>query len=106
MRITLEKQTENFQISDLRRQAEQGDAEAQYNLGMLYYEGHGVTQDYATARHWWEQAAAQGNAWAQYRLGVLYQKGRGAPQDDATAREWFEKSAVQGGVKIGVGCQS
>jgi hypothetical protein len=73
---------------------------------MLYYEGHGVTQDYATARHWWEQAAAQGNAWAQYRLGVLYQKGRGAPQDDATAREWFEKSAVQGGVKIGVGCQS
>jgi TPR repeat protein len=105
MSITLEKQTEDFQISDHRRQAEQGDAEAQYNLGMLYYEGHGVTQDYATARHWWEQAAAQGNARALYRLGVLYQKGRGAPQDDATAREWFEKSAVQGGVKIGVGCQ-
>ena len=96
MSFTLEKQTGNFQISDLRRQAEQGDAAAQYNLGMLYYEGHGVTQDYATARHWWEQAAAQGNAWAQYRLGVLYQKGRGVPQDDAMAREWFEKSGAQG----------
>jgi uncharacterized protein len=106
MRITLEKQTENFQISDPRNKAEQGDAEAQYNLGMLYYEGHGVRQEYATARHWWEQAATQGNAWAQHRLGVLYQKGRGVPQDDATAREWFEKAAAQGGVKIGVGCQS
>ena len=106
MSIALDKQTEDCQISDLRSKAEQGDAEAQYNLGMLYYEGHGVTQDYATARHWWEQAAAHGNASAQFRLGVLYQKGRGVPQDDTTAREWFEKSAVQGGVKIGVGCQS
>jgi len=104
--ITLGKQTEIFQISDLRTNAEQGDVEAQYTLGMLYYEGHGVRQDYATARHWWEQAAAQGHASAQYRLGVLYQKGRGVPQDAATAREWFEKSAVQGGVKIGVGYQS
>ena len=106
MSITLEKQAENFQNSDLRRKADQGDAEAQYNLGILYYEGHGITQDYTTARQWWEQAAAQGNALAQYRLGVLYQKGQGVPQDDATAREWFEKSTVQGGLKIGVGCQS
>jgi hypothetical protein len=96
MSITLEEQTENFQISDLRRKAEQGDAEAQYNLGMLYYEAHGVTQDYATARQWWEQAAAQGNAAAQYYLSVLYDKGQGVPQDYATARQWFEKAAAQG----------
>lgn len=96
MSTTLGKQTEDFQISDLRRKAAQGDAEAQYNLGMLYYEGYDVNQDYATARQWWEEAAAEGNAWAQYRLGVLYSKGRGVPQDDATAREWFEKAAAQG----------
>lgn len=96
MSITSENRTDDFQISGLRRNAEQGDAEAQYNLGMLYYEGHGVTQDYTTARQWWEEAAAQGNVWAQYRLGVLYKKGRGVPQNDATAREWFEKSAAQG----------
>lgn len=35
MRMALEKQTENFQIADLRRQAEQGDAEARYRLGGL-----------------------------------------------------------------------
>jgi hypothetical protein len=79
MSITLEKQTETVQIADLRRQAEQGNAETQYNLGMLYYEGHGVTQDYVAARHWWEQAAAQGNTWAQYRLEVLYQKTQRSP---------------------------
>jgi TPR repeat protein len=43
MSITLEKQTENFQISDLRRQAEQDDAEAQYNLGALYQKGQRST---------------------------------------------------------------
>ena len=96
MSITLEKLTEDCQISDLRRKAEQGDAEAQYSIGMLYYEGYDVKQDYATARQWWEEAAAQGNAWAQYRLGVLYSKGRGVPQGDGTAREWFEKAAAQG----------
>jgi TPR repeat protein len=79
MSNTLENQTENFQITDLRGQAKQGDAEAQYNLGMLYYEGHGITRDYVTARHCWEQAAAQGNAWAPYRLEVLYQKAQRSP---------------------------
>ena len=92
----LEEQTENFEISDLRRKAEQGAAETQYNLGMLYYEGHGVMQDYAMARQWWEQAAAQGNAAAQFNLGVLYKKGQGVPQNNATARKWFEKAAAQG----------
>ena len=92
----LEEQTENFEISDLRRKAEQGDAETQNNLGMLYYEGHGVTQDYVMARQWWEQAAAQGNAAAQFNLGVLYKKGQGVPQNNATARKWFEKAAAQG----------
>jgi hypothetical protein len=96
MSITLEEQTENFEISDPRRKAEQGDAEGQYNLGMLYYEGHGVRQDYATARQWWEQAAAQGNAAAQYNLGMLYRKGRGVPQDDVQARQWYAKAAAQG----------
>jgi len=79
MSIALEQQTEDFQIADVRRQAEQGDAEAQYSLGMLYCEGDGVTQDYVTARNWWEQAAAPGNAWAQYRLEVLHQKAQRSP---------------------------
>jgi TPR repeat protein len=76
--------------------AEQGDATAQYNLGVLYDKGRGVPQDYAQARQWWEKAAIQGDANAQLYLGTLYAFGRGGPQDHAAARQWFEKSAVQG----------
>jgi uncharacterized protein len=55
-----------------------------------------LPQDYATARGWYEKAAAQGNAWAQAQLGQLYAVGRGVPQDYATARGWYEKAAAQG----------
>jgi len=60
--------------------AEQGDAQAQYYLGVLYFKGEGVPQDYAQAREWWLKAAAQGHAIAQFNLGVLYMAGKGVPQ--------------------------
>ena len=61
--------------------AAQGDARAQFNLGLLYYHGQGVLQDYALARQWYEKAAAQGDADAQYNLGLLYNIGHGVPQE-------------------------
>lgn len=76
--------------------AEQGNAAAQYNLGVLYDRGQGVPQDDTQARQWWEKAAVQGDANAQLYIGTLYAFGRGGPQDYAAARQWFEKSAVQG----------
>ena len=83
-------------LQTLHAQAAQGEAKAQNNLGLLYYNGRGVPQDYAKAREWWEKASAQGNAVAQYNLGVLYDFGRGVPQDYAKARQWYEKAAAQG----------
>ena len=53
--------------------AEQGFANAQYNLGLMYDEGLGVTQDSAEAVKWFRKAAEQGNDHAQYNLGVMYQ---------------------------------
>jgi uncharacterized protein len=85
---------ENLQA--LQTQAAQGNAEAQYNLGLLYYNGRGVPQDYAKAREWFEQAADQGFANAQYYLGSLYVNGQGVPQDYAMARERWERAAAQG----------
>ena len=76
--------------------AEQGQAEAQSNLGALYDEGLGVPQDYVKARQWYERAATQGYAPAQYNLGQLYANGQGVPQDYVQARQWYEKAAVQG----------
>jgi len=86
----------NEKIADLRRKAEQGDATAQNNLGVLYYIGNGVPQDYGIARQWYESAAAQGLAPAQITLGHLYADGKGVPKDEKKGVEWIRKAAEQG----------
>lgn len=78
------------------RRAEQGDASAQCNLGVLYGSGKGVPQDYAEAAQWFQQAADQGHAAGQFNLGVLYRDGRGVTRDLAEAARWFRKAAEQG----------
>ena len=76
--------------------AEQGVAEAQYNLGVMYDNGQGVRQDDAEALRWYRKAVEQGNAEAQYNLGVLYAYGHGVRQDLHLSKEWFGK-ACDGG---------
>ena len=56
---------------DYRVEAEQGDAMAQYNLGVCYYNGEGVAQNYAEAVKWWSKAAEQGQAEAKTALRLL-----------------------------------
>ena len=65
-------------------------------VGLLYYNGWGVPQDYAQAREWFEKAAAAGHAMAMRYLGLLYYNGQGVAQDYARAREWFEKAFAAG----------
>jgi uncharacterized protein len=76
--------------------AEQGQALAQYNLGLLYANGQGVSKDDAQAQQWYEKAAAQGHADAQVNLGILYDYGRGVAQDYKKAVYWYRLSAKQG----------
>ena len=76
--------------------AEQGHAVAQYNLGLLYANGQGVTKDDAKARQWYEKSAIQGHADAQVNLGILFVYGRGVPQDYKMAVYWLRLSANQG----------
>jgi len=73
--------------------AEQGEAVAQYNLGVMYDTGKGVPQDYAEARKWYLKAAEQGYISAQNNLGVMYEYGQGVPQDYVTAHLWFNLAA-------------
>ena len=54
-----------------RRAAEQDDANAQFNLGVCYYNGTGVAKDDAEAVHWYRKAAEQGHVRAQYKLRIL-----------------------------------
>jgi TPR repeat protein len=76
--------------------ANQGNARAQYNLGIMYLNGTGVPQDPAEAAGWFRKAATQGNAGAQYNLGVMYLQGQGVAQDRTEAAAWVRKAADQG----------
>jgi TPR repeat protein len=78
---------------------------AQNNIGLMYYSGEGVAQDYAEARKWFTLSAEHGYSGAQHNLGVMYQTGQGVPRDDAEARKWFTLAAEQGhaGAQFNVG---
>ena len=56
----------------MRLAAEEGDAAAQFNLGVMYADGRGVPQDETEAVRWYRLAAERGNARAQANLGVKY----------------------------------
>ena len=88
---------------ELRERAEQGDAEAQNELGSRYYEGRGVPRDYAEAETWVRRAADQGHARGQYNLGLMYFRGRGVAQNEAEAVKWYRRAAEQGFVAAQVG---
>ena len=66
--------------------AKQGNADVQFNLGLLYKNGWGVPQDDKTAVKWWKLAAEQGYSGAQYNLGFMYYNGKGVPQNYRSAR--------------------
>ena len=76
--------------------AELGDAEAQFNMGVMYDEGAGVQQDLATAAVWYEKAAEQGFVDAQANIGMMYYHGQGVPCDHKTAVGWLQMAADQG----------
>ena len=72
-----------------RKAAEQGNTDAQFDLGV-------VTKDDVEAVKWYRKAAEQGNAKAQFNLGFCYEKGTGVAKDDVEAVKWYRKAAEQG----------
>ena len=75
--------------------ADQGDASAQFNLGIMYAQGEGVPQDYVQAHKWYRKAADQGDADAQFNLGIMYAQGEGVPQDYVQAHKWWNLAAAR-----------
>ena len=82
-------------LAELRARAEAGDAEAQFNLGVMYDTLEGVPVDLLAAARWYRLAAAQGHAAAQFNLGFAYRRGRGVPQDGPEAVAWFRRAYEQ-----------
>jgi TPR repeat protein len=79
----------------IRPLADQGNALAQFNLGVSYDQGWGVPQDAGEALKWYRLAADQGYSLAQQNLGDIYSGGRGVPQDFGEALKWYRLAADQ-----------
>ncbi len=85
-------------LREWRPLAEQGNANAQFFLGVMYDKGRGVPQDDAEAVKWYRKAAEQGVAEAQYNLGLMYDDGQGVGLSFGVAllmqaHMWFDLAA-------------
>ena len=83
-------------LQEWRPLAEQGYADAQYNLGLMYDNGLGVPQDDKEAVKWYRKAADQGVAAAQNNLGQMYRLGEGVLQNNTKGHMWFNIAAANG----------
>lgn len=80
---------------ELLTQAQAGDADSQFSLGLIYYLGRSVPQDYNAAIKWFTKAAEQDNPKAQYELGQMYENGRGTIQNYLHAFQWYAQASVR-----------
>jgi hypothetical protein len=76
-----------------RTLADQGTPRAQFNVGIMYANGHGVVQDDEEALKWYRLAADQKDPDAQNNIGIMYLRGRGVPRDNVRAHMWFSLAA-------------
>jgi TPR repeat protein len=84
-------------VDYIKRAAELGNGQAQYNLGSFYFAGApGLEKNAATAVKWFEKAFASGNAEAAMTLGVCYKNGEGVVKDVSQAIRYFKLAADQG----------
>ena len=85
-----------FTVQLYQDSAENGEADAQYKLGLLYLTGNGALQDFAEAAKWLKRAAEQGYALAQYELGLIYRTGYGLAMDPVKSYMWLNLAAAAG----------
>ena len=85
--------------SQLRARAEAGEAEAQYQLASMYWEGRGVERNPPQALTWYQRAADRGHREAQVKVAELYERGEGISQDYVQASRMYAKAAEQGDPK-------
>lgn len=82
-------------FDEILANAQAGDANSQFSIGLMYQLGRNVGQDCNEAARWFLKSANQGNPKAQYELAQMYEKGQSVPQDYNTAMRWYTKAALQ-----------
>ena len=96
MRADKALQSYDRELSIAQPLAARGNAEAAYDLGMLYLNGHGTAKDTAIAAGWLRIAADKDYASAQYELAKLYASGNGVDHNDVLASIWYQRAALNG----------
>ena len=86
-------------IAELKTAADAGDKDAQYNLGMKYYEGNGVTKNMSTAFQYLKPLADAGYTKAYFPVADMYHRGQGVAKDRNAAEMWYKKAAEAGNAK-------
>jgi TPR repeat protein len=89
---------------DTRTRAAEGDASAQYSLGLQFSRGQGAGQDLTQAAHWYRLAAEQNHPLAQFNLGVMLGRGQGIAADPAAGEEWIRRAALGGDARAQFHC--
>lgn len=84
------------QVERLREEAEQGSTEAQFQLGIAYFLGETIDQDFDHCAFWISKAAFSGHPYAQGFLGAMHTDGLGVPQNDMEAYVWYSVAAANG----------
>ena len=82
-----------------RQAAENGSIGSRYLLGLLYFYGKDVPQDYKESVNWLTRAAKCGNDNAQYFLGLMYYTGRGVKRDYQMSYVWLKAASLFGNKK-------
>jgi TPR repeat protein len=83
-------------FASFSQMAVNGNANAQFELSLLYSAGKGVQANAKQALYWLKQAAAHGNVLAQSNLGVAFHRGLGVHQDNVKALVWLRIAADSG----------
>ena len=82
--------------------AEEGDAEAQYYMGVVYKDGLGIEINYDEFRYWTSKSAFQGSSSAMFNLGTMYEYSLGVNEDKNKAFLWYSRAAQEGDVEARV----
>ena len=77
------------------RRAQNGDASAQFDLGMMYFNGQGVERDFKKAMQWFRKPAERGITNAQLKLGIMFDNGDGMPENNREAMAFFLAVGIQ-----------
>ena len=87
---------DKFDLEALTKKAQEGDRQAQYDLGMVYYSGkYEIPRNVELGAEWFLKSAKQGHTEAQFATGRCYFYGRGVPRDRVVGAEWYHQAAMK-----------